>query len=50
MSLFGLVLIVLGVYFALRVVGFMLKLGLWLVVLFGLYWLLSPYLGLPMPM
>lgn len=49
MSLFGLVLVVIGVYFAFKVAGFVLKLAMWALVLIGLYWLLGPHLGLPWP-
>jgi len=47
MSWLGIVLIVLGLYLALKVAGFALKLAMWALVLFGLYWLLAPLLGLP---
>ena len=41
--------VVVGAYLAIKVVGFALKLGLWLLVAAGVYWLLSPHLGLPLP-
>ncbi len=41
--------IILGVILALKVVGFVLKLGLWLLVAVAAYWLLAPMLGLPWP-
>jgi len=47
MSWLGIILVVVGVYFALKVVGFVLKLAMWGLVLFGAYWFLAPYLGLP---
>ncbi len=47
MSWLGIVLIVVGLYLALKVAGFALKLAMWALVLFGLYWLLAPMLGLP---
>jgi hypothetical protein len=47
MSLFGIVLVVLGLYLAFKVAGFVLKLAMWLLVLFGLYWLLAPVFGWP---
>jgi hypothetical protein len=49
MSLFGIVLVVLGLYLAFKVAGFVLKLAMWLLVLFGLYWLLAPVFGWPWP-
>ncbi len=49
MSWIALVVIVVGAYLAIKVVGFALKLGLWLLVAAAVYWLLSPYLGLPLP-
>jgi hypothetical protein len=49
MSWMGIVLVVVGLYLALKVAGFFMKLLMWAVVLAGLYWLASPYLGLPMP-
>ncbi len=47
MSWLGIVLIVVGLYLALKVAGFALKLAMWALVLFGLYWLLAPMLGMP---
>ena len=49
MNWLGLVLIVLGVWLALKVTGFLLKLVLWGLVLAAGYWLLAPLLGLPRP-
>ena len=49
MSWLAIALLVIGVWLAIKVVGFVLKLALWGLVLFGLYWLLAPYLGLPLP-
>jgi hypothetical protein len=49
MSWLGIVLVVLGLYLAFKVAGFVLKLAMWLLVAFGIYWLLSPHLGWPMP-
>jgi hypothetical protein len=45
MSLLGLVLIVVGLYFAFKVAGLVLKLAMWALVLVGLYWLIGPHLG-----
>jgi len=49
MSWLGIVLVVVGIYLAVKVVGFALKLALWALVLFGAYWFLAPHLGLPAP-
>lgn len=49
MSWLGIVLVAVGLYFALKVAGFAMKLAMWALVLFGLYWLLGPHLGLPVP-
>ena len=49
MTWVGILMVVLGLWLALKVAGFFLKLLLWAVVLFGLYWLLAPHLGLPLP-
>ena len=46
MSLLGLVLIVIGLYFAFKVAGLVLKLAMWALVIVGLLWLLGPHLGL----
>lgn len=47
MNWLGIVLVVVGVWLALKVVGFVMKLAMWALVLFGAYWFLAPYLGLP---
>lgn len=47
MSWFGIVLVVVGLYLAFKVAGFVMKSLMWALVLFGLYWLLAPSLGLP---
>lgn len=49
MSWLGIALAVIGLYLALKVAGFAMKLALWALVLFGAYWWLGPYLGLPRP-
>ena len=49
MSWVGIVMVVVGIYLALKVAGFAMKLVMWALVLCGLYWFLSPHLGLPMP-
>jgi hypothetical protein len=50
MHLIGIALVIIGLYLALKVAGFVLKLVFWAVVLFGLYWLLAPFLGWPHPL
>ncbi|MEO6366107.1 MAG: hypothetical protein ABIO38_08700 [Luteimonas sp.] len=47
MSWLGIAMVVVGVYFALKAVGLAMKLAMWALVLFGAYWFLAPYLGLP---
>ena len=49
MSWLGIILVVIGIWLALKVVGFFLKLAMWALVLVGLYWFLAPHLGLPWP-
>ena len=49
MSWIAIVLIVVGIYLAIKVAGFALKLLMWLLVLGAAYWLLAPMLGLPSP-
>ena len=49
MSWVGIVLVVVGLYLALKVAGFALKLLMWALVLFGSYWFLAPHLGWPAP-
>ncbi|WP_160279940.1 hypothetical protein [Novilysobacter arseniciresistens] len=50
MSWVGIALIVVGLWLALKVAGFALRLAMWALVLFGVYWLLAPMLGLPRPL
>lgn len=50
MNWLGIIVIAIGAYLALKVAGFALKLVLWGLVLLGAYWLLAPYLGLPLPL
>jgi hypothetical protein len=47
MSWIGLLIIIVCVWLALKVAGVLLKVLLWALVLFGVYWLLAPLLGLP---
>lgn len=49
MSWIAIVMIVVGIYLAIKVAGFALKLLLWALVLGAAYWLLAPMLGLPIP-
>jgi hypothetical protein len=49
MSWLGIVLVVIGLVLALKMAGFVMKLAMWALVLFGLYWFLAPRLGLPWP-
>ena len=47
MSWIGIILVLLGLYLAFKVAGFFLKLLMWALVVFGIYWFVAPYLGLP---
>lgn len=47
MSWIGIILVILGLYLAFKVAGFFLKLLMWGLVVFGIYWLAAPHLGLP---
>ena len=49
MSWLGIVLVIIGLYFAFKVAGFFLKLLMWALVILGIYWFAAPYLGLPRP-
>jgi hypothetical protein len=49
MSWIGIVLIVVGIYLAIKVAGLAFKLLLWALVIGIAYWLLAPMLGLPVP-
>lgn len=49
MSWIGIVVALVAAYFAYKAIAFALKLALWGVVLFGLYWFAAPLLGLPRP-
>jgi hypothetical protein len=48
-SWLGIVLVLVGLYLAIKVAGFLLKLTMLALVVIGLYWLFAPYLGLPWP-
>ena len=47
MSWIGIVVVVVCLYLALKVAGFAMKLLMWGLVLFGLYWFLAPMVGWP---
>lgn len=49
MSWIGIVIVIIGIWLALKVVGVFFKLAMWALVLFGAYWFLAPLLGLPKP-
>jgi hypothetical protein len=49
MSWLGIIIAIIAAWLAIKVLGFVLKLALWVVVLLGLYWFAAPYLGLPVP-
>ena len=49
MSWLGLVLVVVGVWLAIKLVGALLKLAMIALVVVGLWMLLGPYIGLPAP-
>ncbi|WP_256645040.1 hypothetical protein [Thermomonas paludicola] len=49
MSWIGIVVLVLGVWLALKVAGVLFKLLLWAVAVVAVYWFAAPYLGLPWP-
>ena len=49
MSWVGIALVVIGLYLALKVAGFAMKLAMWALVLVGAYWVLAPRMGWPWP-
>ena len=49
MEWIAIALVLLGLYLAFKLVGFMLKLAMCVIVLAALYWLTATYLGLPLP-
>ena len=48
-SILAIALLLLAAWLAVKVVGFLFKIGLVLVAFAALYWLAAPYLALPMP-
>jgi hypothetical protein len=49
MSWLGFVLVVLGLWLAFRLAGWILRIVLWLVIVLAAWWWLAPYLGWPPP-
>jgi len=49
MSWLAIIVVIVGIYLAIKVVGVLFKFGLILLVLAAVYWLAAPYLGLPAP-
>ncbi|MEO5628191.1 MAG: hypothetical protein ABIQ62_00305 [Thermomonas sp.] len=47
MNWISIVVIIVGIWLALKVAGAAFKLVLWLIVLCAVYWFLAPYMGLP---
>ncbi|MBC7656444.1 MAG: hypothetical protein H7147_04630, partial [Frankiaceae bacterium] len=47
MSVLAIIVIIVGIWLALKVVGALFKLGLVLVVVLAVYWLIAPFLGMP---
>lgn len=47
MSWLGLVAVILGLYLAFKVAGFVLKLALWVLIVLAAYWFLAPMFGWP---
>lgn len=48
MSIVAILIIVIGLWLAFKAVGLVVRLLVWAVILGAAYWLLAPYLGLPM--
>ena len=49
MSWVGIVLLIVAIYAAIKVVGALLKLGLWIVILLFAWWYVGPRIGIPFP-
>ena len=47
MTFVGIAVLLLCIYLAFKVAGFMFKMALWVVVIAVIYWLAAPYLGMP---
>ena len=49
MNWIAILLIIVGLWLALKVVGFVLKIAVWGIAIVAIYWLAAPYFGLPWP-
>ena len=49
MDIVAILMVIAGLYLAFKLVGFLLKSAMWLLVIAGLYWLIAPLAGWPMP-
>ena len=49
MSVLAIVVVIVGIFLALKVVGVLFKFALIALVIVALYWLAAPYLGMPLP-
>lgn len=49
MSFVAIIVLVICLYLAFKVAGFVFKLVMWAVVIGVIYWLAAPYLGMPLP-
>ena len=49
MDIVAIIVVIIGIYLAVKVVGFLFKIGFILLVIAAIYWLSAPYLGLPLP-
>ena len=49
MDIVAVIVVIIGIFLAIKVVGFLFKIGLILVVIAAIYWLLAPHMGLPLP-
>ena len=49
MSVLAIVVVIVGIFLALKVVGVLFKFALIALVIAALYWLAAPYLGMPLP-
>lgn len=49
MSIVAIVIILVGLWFAFKAVGMVVRLLIWAVIIAAVYWLVAPHLGMPMP-
>jgi len=49
MSFVAIIVLVICIYLAFKVAGFLFKLVMWAVVFGVIYWLAAPYVGMPLP-